>query len=105
MFIRSRRLITRLSRFKKQLEYGDKWVSEWKFSPEMLREAYERCVDTKGTMNLRYIDGILKRWNASNLHTLDELHKYEKSASKPSQKQSSSYDINELDKFNSLDNF
>ena len=34
---------------KKQLEYGDKWVSEWKFSPEMLREAYERCVDTKGT--------------------------------------------------------
>lgn len=62
---------------KKQLEYGDKWVSEWKFSPEMLREAYERCVDTKGTMNLRYIDGILKRWNASNLHTLDELHKYE----------------------------
>ena len=90
---------------KKQLEYGDKWLSEWKFSPEMLREAYERCVDTKGTMNLRYIDGILKRWNASNLHTLDELHKYEKSASKPSQKQSSSYDINELDKFNSLDNF
>lgn len=90
---------------KKQLEYGDKWVSEWKFSPEMLREAYERCVDTKGTMNLRYIDGILKRWNASNLHTLDELHKYEKSASKPSQKQSSSYDINELDKFNSLDIF
>lgn len=90
---------------KKQLEYGDKWVSEWKFSPEMLREAYERCVDTKGTMNLRYIDGILKRWNASNLHTLDELHNYEKSVSKPSQKQSSSYDINELDKFNSLDNF
>lgn len=90
---------------KKQLEYGDKWIGEWKFSPEMLREAYERCVDTKGTMNLRYIDGILKRWNASNLHTLDELHKYEKSASKPSQKQSSSYDINELDKFNSLDNF
>lgn len=90
---------------KKQLEYGDKWIGEWKFSPEMLREAYERCVDTKGTMNLRYIDGILKRWNANNLHTLDELHNFEKSSSKPSQKQSSSYDINELDKFNSLDNF
>lgn len=90
---------------KKQLEYGDKWIGEWKFSPEMLREAYERCVDTKGTMNLRYIDGILKRWNANNLHTLDELHNFEKSSSKPTQKQSSSYDINELDKFNSLDNF
>lgn len=88
---------------KKQLEYGDKWVSEWKFSPEMLREAYERCVDTKGTMNLRYIDGILKRWNASNLHTLDELHKYEKSASKPVAKRESSFDIEELDRFHPLD--
>ena len=71
----------------------------------MLSEAYERCVDTKGTMNFRYIDGILKRWHASNVHTIDELNKYEKSANKPSQKQESSYDINELDKFNSLDNF
>ncbi len=88
---------------QKQLEYGDKWVSEWKFSPEMLREAYERCVDTKGTMNLRYIDGILKRWNASNLHTLDELHKYEKSASKPVARRESSFDIEELDRFHPLD--
>ena len=88
---------------KKQLEYGDKWVSEWKFSPEMLREAYERCVDTKGTMNLRYIDGILKRWNASNLHTLDELHKYEKSASKPVARRESSFYIEELDRFHPLD--
>lgn len=26
---------------KKQVEYADLWVNEWKFSPEMLREAYE----------------------------------------------------------------
>ena len=90
---------------KKQLEYGDKWIEEWKFSPEMLREAYERCVDTKGTMNLRYIDGILKRWNANRIHTLDELHTFEKMSSKPVQKQASSYDIDELEKINTLDNF
>ena len=90
---------------KKQLEYGDKWISEWKFSPEMLREAYERCVDTKGTMNLRYIDGILKRWHAGNVHTIDELNKYEKSVNKPSQKQASSYDISEFEKINLLEDF
>ena len=88
---------------KKQLEYGDKWISEWKFSPEMLREAYERCVDTKGTMNLRYIDGILKRWHAGNVHTIDELNKYEKSASKPVARRESSFDIEELDRFHPLD--
>ena len=88
---------------KKQLEYGDKWISEWKFSPEMLREAYERCVDTKGTMNFRYIDGILKRWHAGNVHTIDELNKYEKSASKPVARRESSFDIEELDRFHPLD--
>lgn len=88
---------------KKQLEYGNKWVTEWKFSPEMLREAYERCVDTKGTMNFRYIDGILKRWHASNVHTIDELNKYEKSANKPVERRESSFDIEELDRFHPLD--
>lgn len=88
---------------KKQLEYGNKWVIEWKFSPEMLREAYERCVDTKGTMNFRYIDGILKRWHASNVHTIDELNKYEKSANKPVERRESSFDIEELDRFHPLD--
>lgn len=89
---------------KKQLEYGDKWVGEWKFSHQMLREAYERCVDTKGTMNLRYIDGILKRWNADGIHSIEELQKKEKISSKVQIKSKSSYDIDELEKINTLDN-
>ncbi len=90
---------------KKQLEYGDKWVGEWKFSPQMLREAYERCVDSKGTMSLRYIDGILKRWNASGIRNLEELKRFESNSSKPQSKSKSSYDIDELEKINTLNNF
>lgn len=90
---------------KKQLEYGDKWVGEWKFSPQMLREAYERCVDSKGTMSLRYIDGILKRWNSSNIRNLEELQRAESNSSKTPSKSKSSYDIDELEKINTLNNF
>lgn len=90
---------------KKQLEYGDKWVGEWKFSPQMLREAYERCVDSKGTMSLRYIDGILKRWNASGIRNFEELKRFESNSSKPQSKSKSSYDIDELEKINTLNNF
>ena len=89
---------------KKQLEYGDKWVGEWKFSPEMLREAYERCVDSKGEMNFRYIDGILKRWNSNNIKNRDELVKFENSLNKQT-KRKTSYDIDELEKIDTLDNF
>ncbi|MCH5296772.1 MAG: DnaD domain protein [Ruminococcus sp.] len=85
---------------KKQLEYGDKWVGEWKFSPEMLREAYERCVDTKGMMNLKYIDGILKRWHANGIRNTNDLITFEKLSSKQGDKKkpSSSIDYSKLNK-------
>lgn len=91
---------------KKQLEYSDKWVGEWKFSPQMLREAYERCVDTKGQMNFRYIDGILKRWNTEGIKNLNDLQTFDKLKEKGSgSKRNASYNIDELDKFDSLDDF
>ncbi len=85
---------------KKQLEYGDKWVGEWKFSPEMLREAYERCVDSKGTMNLRYIDGILKRWYADGISNTNDLITAEKLSAKAAsnKRPNSSIDYDELNK-------
>lgn len=89
---------------KKQLEYSHKWVEEWKFSPQMLREAYERCVDSKGTMKFNYIDGILKRWQSAGIKNLDELYEYEKSPKKKTGR-TSSYDIDELEKINTLDDF
>lgn len=89
---------------KKQLEYGDKWVGDWKFSPEMLREAYERCVDSKGDTNFRYIDGILKRWNSNNIKNREDLAKFEKTPDKKSTRKTS-YDIDELEKIDTLDNF
>lgn len=85
---------------QKQLEYGDRWVGEWKFSSEMLREAYERCVDSKGQVNFRYIDGILKRWHTEGITNKNDLITSEKIASKSgsANKQNSSIDYSKLDK-------
>ncbi len=90
---------------KKQLEYSSKWVGDWKFSQPMLREAYERCVDKHNAIKWNYIDGILKRWNASNIRNLDELKQSEESASKPKiqTQRKASYDLDELEKINTLD--
>ena len=88
---------------KKQLEYSSKWVGEWKFSSQMLREAYERCVDTKGEVKFNYIDGILKKWHAQDIKNLDDLKESESTKSSQPKKQKSSYDINELEKIDTLD--
>ena len=89
---------------KKQLDYCTKWVGEWKFSAPMLREAYERCVDSKGELKFNYIDGILKKWEAMGVKNLDDLHAAEASKAKPkAEQQNTSYDINELEKIDTLD--
>ncbi len=87
---------------KKQMEYADVWVGEWKFSSEMLREAYERCVDSKGTADFRYINGILKRWNKSAIFNKADLEKFELAGKQTDKKEkkTSSFNINDLEKYN-----
>ena len=88
---------------KKQLDYCTKWVGEWKFSAPMLREAYERCVDSKGELKFNYIDGILKKWEALGIKNLNDLKESEAAKKPQPLKQKSSYDINELEKIDTLD--
>lgn len=65
---------------KSQLEHADRWLNLWGFSDEMITEAYERCVNTKGEYNIRYINAILQRWHEKNLKSLDALKQEEASA-------------------------
>ena len=88
---------------KKQLEYTTKWVGEWKFSPEMLREAYERCVDSKGELKFNYIDGILKKWDAQGIKNMEDLKASESKPMQSAGRKKTSYDINELEKIDTLD--
>lgn len=84
----------------KQLEYADKWISVWHFSNEMLRKAYEVCVDTTGKMSLPYINKVLQRWYNAGVFNVDDIDKLD--AKKPSNnsKSKASYDIDELEKIN-----
>ena len=69
----------------------------------MLREAYERCVDSKGALKFNYIDGILKKWEAQGIRNLDDLKASESAKPKPAPKANASYDINDLEKIDTLD--
>lgn len=62
---------------KAQMESADRWLNTWHFSDEMITEAYERCVNTKGTYNISYINAILKRWYEKGIKSLDTLQKEE----------------------------
>lgn len=75
---------------KSQQEHAYCWTVTWGFNDEMILEAYERCVNTKGEYNIKYINAILKRWYEKRIFSLDELEKAEKASRKTSQPKSSS---------------
>lgn len=94
---------------KKQLTLADRWVSTWSFSSDMLRLAYERCVDSKGELNMDYVNGILKKWYTAGWKNPEDLkdehtEAYQKPVAKASKKaaesdsSTASYDIDEYEK-------
>ncbi len=47
---------------KKEKEYIESWSSVMGMSLPMIKEAYERCIDSKGKLSFAYINGILSDW-------------------------------------------
>lgn len=89
---------------RKQLDFANMWLNEWKFSDDMIREAYERCVDAKGEYKLAYINAILKKWHQGGIFSLEALESSEKrrntGSDKTSDKKTShkaSYDLDEIE--------
>lgn len=97
--------IDKRSPSQKEIEYAANWITEWKFTPELLREAYERCVDQTGKLSLRYINKILENWHRKGIHTLDQARQEqaEKAAQLP-QKQVS-YNIDSFEESGVFDEF
>ena len=84
------------------------WVNDWGFSPALLREAYERCVDTKGQLSLSYMNGILSRWHEQGITTLQQAQeeKLRKAAARKQESAAkSTYDIDEFERSGAFDHF
>ena len=68
---------------KSQQDHAYRWTVTWGFNDEMISEAYERCVNTKGEYSIQYINAILKRWFEQRIFSLDELRAAEAAQKKP----------------------
>lgn len=57
----------------KEDEAANRWINEWNISDELIKEAYDRCINAKGRYILSYIDGIIKRWHSTGVKTLPQV--------------------------------
>ena len=76
----------------KELEYASRWVLEWGFSREMLKEAYNRCIDQTAKLQMSYINKILERWYKEKITTPADIDKPQTAAAKSKDSASGAYD-------------
>lgn len=91
--------IPKRSPSSREEQFARRWVLEWKFSDDMLREAYNRCVDSTGRMNLSYINRILERWQKAGIFTPQQvLAEQNAKSTARKQEQSTSFDLDEYER-------
>lgn len=83
-------------------EMYSNWVRVWKFSDEMIKEAYDRCINSIGKYKAGYVNSILQRWQQNGIKTIEQAKLEEKPKTKRSKPtdgegKSSSFNIDELD--------
>lgn len=58
---------------QKEQKMMSAWISDMKFSYELILKAYEITVDKIGKASVSYVNAILDRWNAQNLRTEQDI--------------------------------
>lgn len=75
---------------KKEKEYIDTWSNTLNMSLEMIKQAYEVCIDKKSKLSFAYINGILTDWAKKGYKTVSDI-------SESTPKTEKSYDMNEIE--------
>ena len=82
---------------QKEEEMYSRWLTEWKFSDELLKEAYDICVNAKGKYIPNYVNTILHNWHENGVKTLEQARsRKKKSSSGGSNARASSFDVDDL---------
>lgn len=71
---------------KKELNSSYKWIEEWKYPRDLLRLAYERCIDQNSKFSFAYTASILENWHKAGVNSVEQA---EKLNAAPSDKQKS----------------
>lgn len=59
----------------KELEYSSLWVEKYGFSAEMLKCAYDVCVDATAKLNFPYIAKVLDKWYKNGVKKPEDIKK------------------------------
>ncbi|MEE1127312.1 MAG: DnaD domain protein, partial [Acutalibacteraceae bacterium] len=72
-----------------------RWTNEWKFGRDMLKAAYDECIDHTQKYSWQYINTILASWHKNGYKKVTDINEKPEKAQKESNK--TSYSIDEIE--------
>ena len=74
-----------------------------KLTEEMIRYAYEICVDAKGKYIPKYVDSVLSRWESAGIKTLEQAQEDQlRGKPAPKKQKTVTYDIDQYESTNAI---
>lgn len=87
---------------EKELLLSSLWVDQWQISEEVLRYAYDACIDSKTKLSMPYIAKILENWHSKGYTTIAQIKehdaKHEAKKEKPKKYSYAGYDLDLFEK-------
>lgn len=87
----------------KELEYINRWVKDYCFSPEIITEACERTVLATDNHRFEYTEGILSNWKKENVRRKSDIQRIDESYQKRKQQKTTTSANNRFNQFSQRD--
>lgn len=78
--------------------YINKWINTYEFKINIIKIAFDICVDRTGKLSFQYIEKILQNWKKAKIKTPQDIKALneERSNMKKTNKKTTSYDLDEI---------
>ncbi len=82
----------------KESELSNLWVNEWKMSADMLKAAYDACIDAKTKLSMPYVAKIIESWHKDGITTTEQIAKQKQNPKPIAKTDYAGYDLDLFEK-------
>lgn len=82
----------------KELELSNLWINEWKISADILKAAYDACIDSKTRLSMPYVAKIIEVWHKDGITSPEQINTKKQKAKRQDKKGYAGYDLDLFEK-------
>lgn len=82
----------------KELELSNLWINEWSISTDLLKAAYDACVDAKTKLSFAYVAKIIETWHKEGITSPAQIAEKKQKQKQNGKNDYAGYDIDLFEK-------